>query len=377
MQVVNQLSDLYELCAVCDVDQSAGEAAAAQFDIPAVHTDLHRMLETERPDVVLRLTPTDSAVATCIVAAQHGCHVINEIPFDFTRQRADLIRQACDDSGVKLEIAENVWLWPQERLKQLIVSEGLLGTVMHARLTYPCGSYHGFNGVRMILRKDPVRVLGYGGTVPVKPTLSYGGEPMDTCQWDGAVLDFGEGLHCLFEMPPKKAVWERRWDIVGTHGHLAADTLYLYEQKAETAYPIENLTEEIDGEHVLKAVRVNTTPVVEWENPFARYKVSDMDGIAKAAILQSMYDAITQDIAPLYGAENGRKDQELCIAMKQSAWQGSIWLDLPLGEITAVEQRLHEAFEERYGCDALGDIEAQLKARYARGAVMWDVAGWL
>ena len=38
---------------------------------------------------------------------------------------------------------------------------------------------------------------------------------------------------------------------------------------------------------------------------------------------------------------------------------------------------LHRAFRERYGCDPVADIEAQVSACYDRRAVMWDEVGWL
>lgn len=384
MQTLKRLTDWYDLYAVCDINESAGRAAAAEYGIPQVYTNLIDMLETDRPDVVVRLTPTDSAVAVCVTAAEYGVHVVDEIPFDTTRQRAHMISEACARNHVKLEIAENVWVWPQEQLKQLIVQSGVIGRPVHARLKYPCGSYHGFNGVRMILGVPPVRVLGYGGEVQTMPLPVYGGGTMTSVKWDGGVVEFEGGLKCLFEMPPKKPTWERNWDIVCTHGYLSGEALVIYEEGhhhgsgKETRYPIEDVTEEINGETVLRAVRVNTDPVIEWENPYAKYGISGIDDIAKAAIFESMYRAVTEDTEPVYGAANGRMDQELIIAIKESAWRGSEWLGVPLPDPqTQVEQAIHQAFEDRYGCDPLGDIETQLACHYNRHSVQWDVCGWL
>lgn len=383
MRVVRQLADLYDLCAVADISRDNGQQAAQEFDIPAVHTDLEEMIRAERPDVVLRMTPTDAAVSGCVRAAEMGCHVINEIPIGVTLPMADRIIAACRDNGVKLEVAENVWLWPQERLKQEIVRRGLIGEPVHARLRYPCGNYHGLNGVRMIIGKRPTRVLGFGGEVAIMPLPAYGGGMMTSVQWDGACIEFEGGLKLLFEMPPKKPVWERNWDVVGTHGYLSGDTLYLYTEGdhhgagTETAFPIEWVYEETDGARVLIEVRVNTDPPVAWQNPYARYGISDADDIAKAAILESMYRAVVEDVEPLYGAQNARLDEELCLAVKQSAWDGGKWLDLPLTDVTEVEERLHEEFRRRYGCDPIEDIDAQLKARFTRDSIMWAVAGWL
>lgn len=377
MEVINQLTDLYDFVAVADRSSECAEYAADTYHIPGRFTDLEEMLRAEKPDVVVRLTPTDSAFATCIRAAEWGCHILNEIPIDLTLARADAIIDACRGNSVKLEVAENVWLWPQERLKRKIVEAGLLGELTHARLTYPCGHYHGFNAIRMILGADPERVLGYGGEVATFPRTSYGGEPMDSVKWDGGVVEFPGGLRCLFEMPPKKLVWQRKWDIEGTRGYLSGDDLVLYEDGEEQRYPIEWVTGERDGESVLEAVRVNTDPPVVWENPYARYGISEMDNIAKAALLESIHRAAVEDVEPIYGAANARRDQEIAIALQASAWRGNQWVELPLTEETEVEKRLHEEFERRYGCDPLGDVDAQLRASYSRASVMWTICGWL
>jgi predicted dehydrogenase len=297
--------------------------------------------------------------------------------------RADATIKACRDNNVKIEIAENVWLWPEERLKQKIVREGLVGKPVHARLKYPCGSYHGFNGVRMILGEEAVRVLGYGGEVEVMPLPAYGGGIMNSVKWDGACVEFESGLKLLFEMPPKKPVWERNWDIVGTLGYITGESLVVYDEGhhhgagTETHFPIETVYTEVGGDRVLQSVRVNTAPAVEWENPYVRYRISSTDDIAKAAILESMYRAVVDGADLLYGAENARRDQELIIAVKESAWRGSQWMHLPLREVTRVEQRLHEVFRDMYACDPLGDIDKQLHARYSRHSAQWVAAGWL
>lgn len=383
LSVLRKLGHWYDLCAVADASEANAIRAAREYDIPGVDTDVEEMLRAERPDVALRMAPTDLAMALCVRAAEMGCHLLSEIPLEVSLPRADRIISACRDHGVKLEIAENVWLWPEERLKQKIVRQGTIGRPVHARLKYPCGSYHGFNAVRMILGEEPVRVLGYGGEVGVMPLPAYGGGSMTHAQWDGACVEFASGLKLLFEMPPKKPVWERNWDIVGTHGYLSGDTLCVYTEGhhhgsgSEARYPIEPVYRQMGDERALEAVRVNTDPSVEWENPYARFGIFETDDVAKAAILESMYRAVAEGGEPLYGAENARRDQELVIAVKESAWRGGKWVALPLRETTRVEERLHEAFRDRYGCDPLGDIEPQLRAAYDRTSVQWTVAGWL
>jgi hypothetical protein len=320
--------------------------------------------------------------------------------------QADLIIETCRQHGVKLEVAENTWTWPRERLKQMIVQAGLIGEVTHARLKYPCGAYHGFSAIRKLVGTEPERVLGWEGKVPVANMVSYGGEPMTHTMWDGGLIQFPGHVNCLFEMPPKRPVWRHAWDIEGTKGFIGAvagttdgakghrhgealvlddpETLQQLtdgsEQGAgqrERHFPIEWVYGERDGRKTLEYVKVATNPEIVWENPYAKYGIWEDDAVSKATYLESIYWAVVEDRPLVYGAQMARRDEELWIAIRESAWQGNKWVDLPLTGVTSVEEALHAEFRRRYGCDPLTDIEAQLKVVYDRTPVMWTVCGWL
>lgn len=49
--------DLVELAAVCDLDAAKARAYADDFGFEKVYTDLHRMIEQERPDGIVAITP--------------------------------------------------------------------------------------------------------------------------------------------------------------------------------------------------------------------------------------------------------------------------------------------------------------------------------
>jgi len=406
LQVINQLDDMFDHCAIMDISEDNARAAAEAYGIPEVYTNLDDLFARGKPDVVVRLTPTDSAYAMCIAAAEAGCHVLSEIPIDFSLPRADAIIDACRANNVKFEVAENTWTWPRERLKQEIVRQGLIGEVTHARLTYPCGAYHGFSAIRKLVGTEAERVLGWEGTVPVANMMSYGGDPMTATMWDGGLIKFGGHVHCIFEMPPKRPVWRHVWDIEGTKGYLGAvsvisdgakghrqgeglvlddpetlqqltDDFEAGADERERQFPIEWVYGERNGQRVLECVRVDTDPPVVWENPYAKYGICADDAVSKATYLESIYRAVVEDAPLVYGAENARRDMELWIAIVESARRGNVWVDLPLTEVTDVEREMHEEFERRYGCDPLGDLDKQLQALYTRDAVMWKVAGWL
>ena len=377
LSTIAKLNDRYTLCAICDAGEGALQAAGDRFGVGARYTDFVRMLEQEQPDAVFILVPTDGQTVLALTAVDHGCHIITEIPYALTLSMGDAIAQACETEGVKWEVAENVWRWPHEQLKQEIVRQGLLGKITHARLCYTHGSYHGLNGIRMVLGKEAVRTMGYAQRVDVPPYQSYGGEPETVRWWESGTIEFEDGVTCLYEMPPSPSARDSLWEVEGMAGYLSGSELVRYSEGKKVRYPFEDIYEEIDGERVLSAVRVGTDPPVVWENPYKRQKVSAADDVAKAAILSSLHRAVTGHGEPAYGGANARRDMELWIAIRESGEQGNGWIDLPLTDETGLENRIRAEYVRRYGGDPVADRGTLLNARFGRQSAMWTVAGWL
>ena len=91
--VIKQLTDLYTFCAICDRNAEACRAAAETYDIPAQYTDVEEMLQSEKPDVVFCLTPTDSLNVMAMTVAKHRINVITEIPSPSRCQSQTLSRR--------------------------------------------------------------------------------------------------------------------------------------------------------------------------------------------------------------------------------------------------------------------------------------------
>ena len=388
IETILKMSDLYELCAFCDLDSKRLREAGRTYGVKALYTNLEEMLRQEKPDIAYRLTPTDSIGPVCLQIAESGTHLLNEIPIAETLPMADAIIDACERNGVKTEIAENVWVWPEEQLKREIARAGLLGKITHGRFQYPCGTYHGLSTIRKILDADPIRALGFDGEVAVLPQKSYNDKTMTTCQWEAGVFEFPDQVKVLYEMPAKGRKRELWWEIEGTHGHLSGDTLFLYEDGKEVEYPFQYEFDDDGNEQVIRRLRVDTDPPVVWENPFtsysigssagpAMYGISGKDEIARGYILASMHRAIVEDTEPDYGPANARMDLEAWIAVRESAGQNHQWIDLPIKHVTNVERAIEEEFVRRYGHDPIREPGALANVKFPRGGVLWDVVGWL
>lgn len=122
---------------------------------------------------------------------------------------------------------------------------------------------------------------------------------------------------------------------------------------------------EVNGQQVLEKIEVDLRgQVISWENPFKEYPLSEGQ-IAIADELMSIANAVINDTEPKYGAEKGRLDQEMNIAMRESAMLNRETLEFPVDSITETEQRTHEGFEKQYGCK-YDDVEKLIDTFFPR-----------
>lgn len=121
------------LAAVCDIDAGRASALAARFGVPW-HTDMHDMMERERPDAVAVLTESGNHARHVIALARHGRHIIVEKPMALTLDDADAMIRACVEAGVRLFVVkQNRFNVPVVKLREALEAGRfgrlILGTV--------------------------------------------------------------------------------------------------------------------------------------------------------------------------------------------------------------------------------------------------------
>jgi len=101
---------------------------------------------------------------------------------------------------------------------------------------------------------------------------------------------------------------------------------------------IERRWERVDG-GALEAIVAHTgdanQPLVRWDNPFVPAHQGHGpqwhdDEIGVASCIMSLVDAVRNNTEPSYGPAQGRLDQELILAIRQSAAEGNRPVPLPL-----------------------------------------------
>lgn len=212
------------------------------------------------------------------------------------------------------------------------------------------------NAIRTLVQSQVVRVVGHA-------------KEIGDSSWEVGIVEFENGVSLIYEMPTRRR--GNYWEIDGTQGSIIDNELLLYGETGTETYPIETVTTEVDGLTVVDHARVDTDPPVVWENPLKAFGLTDADDVARAAELHSIYRAIVEEVEPEYGALNGRTDQEILIAIRESARNGGKPIDLPLTEITGHEENLHQKYRERYRVDPFDPIEKQKDILFPQRGVVW------
>ena len=97
-----ELSDRFEVAAVCDIAEDSARACAERYRIPAVFTDATELLRHPL-DAVMVLT-SGSHAPIAVAAAQAGLHVFAEKPMCFSVAEGRAMADAAEQAGVTLMV---------------------------------------------------------------------------------------------------------------------------------------------------------------------------------------------------------------------------------------------------------------------------------
>lgn len=117
--------------AVCDLDYHMAEQAAVRFQIRGVYTDLERMLEEVRPDVVHITTPPASHLAIGRKVIEHDAHAYIEKPFTVNAAEAEELVDLASRSGRLICVGHGNAFDPAFLRLQAAVASGTLGDAVH------------------------------------------------------------------------------------------------------------------------------------------------------------------------------------------------------------------------------------------------------
>jgi len=215
------------LVACCDVDPERLEEFGDAFGIPRRFTDLERMLDELRPDLVHVVTPAHMrkpVVDAVLPFAPRA--ILLEKPIAVRPEEGYAILDGCARAGVPLFVNHQLrFLAPLPRLRALL-EDGVLGELRLVRATTQWSlleqGTHLFDLVSFLLGDDdPFETV-------VAQTTGMEADPRlpDAPGYCAGVVEGGDDLHVYFECGPGAPAWpglDNAWhqlgiELVGSRG---------------------------------------------------------------------------------------------------------------------------------------------------------------
>jgi predicted dehydrogenase len=336
-----------ELVAVWGRSVESAQRLGTQLAVPA-YTDLDRLIRETAPQLAIVCVAYGANGQVGLMAVEHGLHVLLETPIAHDLAEADAIIAAAEQRGVLIEVAEQFHRRPLEQIKLTLLASGVFGRVYSAFNDFGGHGYHGISVLRSYLGFDARPVLVQGAVqrydlAPHYARLSGSSAARQETQEHG-LITFEDGRLGIFHWTSvgydSPLRWWRSSRFLAEKGMGVSVGVGLeVEERLSLLAPggeapqfitIERRYERVDG-GALAAVVAHTgvaeTPIVRWDNPFLREAPGTTpqwhdDEIGVAGCIRSLVEAVRTNTPPSYGAQQGRLDQALILALRQSAASG-------------------------------------------------------
>ena len=376
LPVIAKLKDVYNLVAICDIDEETATNFSKQYGANP-YTNVRDLVEREELDVVDITVPGVAHHAIACFMADAGVHILCETPIAVTLPTSDMIIESAKTNNVKLEVAENYYRAPRERFLSEVIEADVIGDVARIYRIFYEGGYHGMSMLRLRAGGEPKSALGVTQSSPVIPIIDRMKRNHTSEKWSLGFIEFDNNATAL--MVYSNVIHARSLgrgqtgisQIDGSKGTIVGEDIYvtpaadLQFGAKGIAHRAKRTTIDVDGVDVIEKIELELPEqTVTWENPFKNYPLSEGQ-IAVADELLSIATAVRNDTEPEYGAVLARQDQEMNIAMNESGKRSRETLLFPLTELTETERNTHENYEKQYG-HPIEDVEAGIDTFFPR-----------
>jgi predicted dehydrogenase len=155
-----------EIVAIADINEPLAQRVASQFKIPSMYTDYRELLQRDDLESVDICLHNNLHRPVAVAAMQAGKHVYCEKPMAGSYADARIMYDTAQTLGRKLAIQLFTLFKPETRAAKLLIDDGALGELYHARST-------GFR------RRGRPYVDGYGTSTFVQKRHAAGGALYD------------------------------------------------------------------------------------------------------------------------------------------------------------------------------------------------------
>ncbi|MBX3062920.1 MAG: Gfo/Idh/MocA family oxidoreductase [Anaerolineae bacterium] len=324
------------------------------------YTDLGQLVRETAPQIGVVSVSYGANGQVGLMALEHGLHVLLETPIAHKLSEADAIIEAARQRNLKIEIAEQFHRRPLEQIKLALIATGIFGRVHTSFNDFAGHGYHGVSVMRSYLGFDakPVKVIGAVRDYPLTAYYSRLADnyiPRNETQEHG-IIEFDDGRLGIFHWTnvgydspirwwrSSRFLAEKGMGITVGVGLDVQERLSLLAPGGEmpSFITVERRWQRNDG-GALEAMIAHTgdpdQPIVRWESPLWNHSQEFApqwhdDEIGVAGCILSLVNAVRDGTEPSYGALQGRIDQELILAIRQSSAQGGQPIMLPLDPAT-------------------------------------------
>jgi len=352
--ILRGLSGEVELVSVWGRSQGSAQSLGEELGVPWF-TDLDLLTRETSPEIGVVSVAYSANGIVGLMAVEHGLNVLLETPIAHDLAEADAIITTAKQQRVKIEVSEQFHRRPLEQLKLKLIAAGLFGKVYVSFNDFAGHGYHGISVMRSYLGFDarPTRVTGtvkeYGLTSHWSIITGASGPRRET--QEHGIIEFAGGQLGIFHWTDvgydSALRWWRSSRFMAEKGMGITVGVGLdVEERLSTLAPggqgprfitVERRWERCDGGALVEMVAHTgdpDLPVVIWENPFRPEAIGRTlqwhdDEIGVAGCLMSLVTAVRDESEPTYGAHQARLDQELILAIRQSAAQGGQPIELP------------------------------------------------
>lgn len=352
--VIKQLQGV-QLVSVWGRSRESAQRLGESLDVPS-YTDLDQLIRETSPQIGVVSVNYGANGQVGLMAVEHGLHVLLETPIAHKLSEADAIIEAARQRNLKIEIAEQFYRRPLEQIKLALIASGLFGRVHTSFNDFAGHGYHGISVMRSYLGFDarPVQVVGAVRDYPLEAyysRLAGNYVPRNETQEHG-IIEFDDGRLGIFHWTSvaydspirwwrsSRFLAEKGMGITVGAGLDVEEKLALLAPGGEAPrfITLERRWERNDG-GALEAIIAHTgdpdLPIIRWDNPFLLPEKGHSpqwhdDEIGVAGCIMSIVNAVHDNTEPSYGALQGRLDQELILAIRQSSAQGGQPVRLPL-----------------------------------------------
>jgi predicted dehydrogenase len=304
-------------------------AFAEKYKVPWF-TDLDRMRDELHPDAAIVSVGYSANGEVGRKVVELGLHALLETPIAHDLTDADAIIRVAVEKSLKIEVAEQYYRRPIERIKLALVQGGVFGKVLTAYNDFMGHGYHGVSLVRSYIGFDvPIAAVnGITAQFSVAPHYAWISNTHDAREekWEHSIIHFADGRLGFFNWSSiaydSALRWLRSTKFFAEKGMAVGDQLTLLTPDGKDPQPVflERRFHNVGGMETLSEIVAHTSPEISWRNPFRGYSMDD-ETIAVADCLMSLVNAIREDRPIEYGPLQARTDQAVTLALSESASQ--------------------------------------------------------